>query len=104
MPETIYYPEVRVMVTPGGLLPNGVTARIADVNNRPQFVQVTRGMINTRGEIAYLPVGIVEIDRRLRRALIELPTEADSGANRMWVSFDDLHHETHADAGTGALA
>jgi hypothetical protein len=42
----------------------------------------------------YLPVGFVEIDRRRRRVLIELPAEADSGANRMWVSFDDLKRET----------
>jgi hypothetical protein len=102
MTELTYLPEVRCEVTVGGILPSGVTARILDPEGRRQFVQVTRGMINRWGETDYLPVGIVEIDRRRRRVLIELPTEADSGANRMWVRFDDLR--TEAVRGTEAVA
>jgi hypothetical protein len=102
MLETTYFPEVRCNVSEGGLLPEGVTASVTDVNGRLQFVQVTRRMINESAGTNYLPVGIVEIDRRMRRALIELPTEADSGANRMWVSFDTLRNETQK--GTEAVA
>jgi hypothetical protein len=50
-------------------------------------------MINRWDGTDYLPVGIVEIDRKRRRVLIELPAEADSGANRMWVEFNDLRRE-----------
>jgi hypothetical protein len=47
-------------------------------------------MVNTYDEKPYLPVGIIQVDRKARRALIELPTEADSGVNRMWVGFDSF--------------
>jgi hypothetical protein len=98
MTEFTYLPEVQCEVTVGGLLPGGVTARITDADGRRQFVQVTAGMINRWGGADYLPVGIVEIDRKTRRVLIELPAEADSGANRMWVKFDDLRKEAVREA------
>lgn len=93
MAEITYLPEARCEVTPGGILPEGVTARVKDLDGRSQFMQVTRGMINHEGGQAYLPIGIVDIDRRGRRVLIELPVEADSGANRMWIGFDALRKE-----------
>jgi hypothetical protein len=102
MAETIYLPEVRCDVIPGGILPQGVTARIKGLDGRSQFVQVTQGMINHEGGQDYLPIGIVDIDRRNRRVLIELPVEADSGANRMWIGFDALRKEVAR--GTEAVA
>ncbi len=96
MPETIYYPEVRCEVREGGILPQGVTAVVEDINRRRQFVQVTQALINRIGDVSYLPIGLVEIDRKSRKALIELPAEADSGVNRMWVGFDSLRSETRS--------
>jgi hypothetical protein len=93
MPEVTYLPEARCEVIPGGILPGSVTARVRDLDGRSQFVQVTEGMINRDGDQTYLPIGIVDIDRRGRRVLIELPVEADSGANRMWIGFDTLLKE-----------
>lgn len=93
MAEIIYLSEVRCDVFTGGILPGGVTARVEGLDGRNQFVQVTRGMINRELDQSYLPIGIVEVDRRGRRALIELPVEADSGANRMWIGFDALRRE-----------
>src|SRR4051812_9398641 len=90
MTEVTYLPEVRCEVIPGGILPEGVTARVEAEDGRSQYVQVTRGMINHDEGQDYLPIGIVQIDRSRRRVLIELPTEADSGANRMWIKFDAL--------------
>ena len=100
MTEVTYLPEAQCEVIPGGILPNAVTAIITDVGGRSQYVQVTDGMINRDDGQPYLPVGIVDIDRRSRRVLIELPVEADSGANRMWVSFDALRrqHANEAEA------
>jgi hypothetical protein len=43
-----------------------------------------------------LPVGFVRIEREGRRALVELPCEADSGANRIWVKFEALRHRERA--------
>ena len=102
MAEVTYLPEVRCDVTPGGIIPEGVTARLKDLDGRSQFVQVTRGMINHEEGQDYLPIGIVDIDRRGRRVLIELPVEADSGANRMWIGFEALRKEMAQ--GTEALA
>jgi hypothetical protein len=102
MAEVTYLPEVRCEVTPGGILPGGVTARIKDVDGRCQYVQVTRGMINHQVGEDYLPIGIVDIDRQARKVLIELPVEADSGVNRMWVGFDSLRKEV--DRGVGVVA
>lgn len=81
------------MVTAGWLLPDGVTASISGAEGRRQFNQMTRGMIHREGDTGFLPVGIIEVDRRRRRVLVELPAEADSGANRMWVELDDLQTE-----------
>jgi hypothetical protein len=98
MTEFTYFPEVQCEVTVGGLLPGGVTARVSGVDGRHQFVQVTSGMINRWSDTDYLPVGLVEIDRKRRRVLIELPAEADSGAHRLWVRFDDLRKEATDEA------
>jgi len=90
MNEVTYFPEVECEVFPGGFIPNAASAALKDLSGRTQFVQVTTGLINNYEGKNYLPVGLVEIDRHQRRVLIELPVEADSGANRMWVSFDSL--------------
>ena len=37
-----------------------------------------------------LPVGIVHVDPKTKLVLIELPHEAETGANRLWVSQDQL--------------
>lgn len=88
-----YFPEVRCKETAGGLLPDGVTAEVVGTDGNPQFLQLTKSMINYFNDMTYIPVGIVHIDRGNRTVLIELPTEADSGANRMWVRFEDLRSE-----------
>ena len=61
-------------------------------------ISAPSGRINRWGDRDYLPVGIVEIDRRKRRVLIELPAEADSDMNRLWVRFDDLRKEAMDEA------
>ena len=45
-------------------------------------------MVNYYNQTPYLPVGIIQVDRVGCRVLIELPTEADSGVNRMWIPFE----------------
>jgi hypothetical protein len=49
-------------------------------------------LVRTQGEYL-LPVGVVGEDRRQRTMLIQLPYEADSGANRVWVRSDDVLDE-----------
>jgi hypothetical protein len=46
-------------------------------------------VIRERGR-TFLPVGLIGVDDARKVALIELPHEADSGANRVWVPLDDV--------------
>ena len=50
-------------------------------------------MITKIGSENFLPIGIVEIDRRERLVLIEFPVESGQGTNRAWVSFESLRNE-----------
>ena len=41
----------------------------------------------------YLAVAVVGRDLKRNRALVQLPYEADSGANRVWVRSDQVEYE-----------
>jgi hypothetical protein len=96
MAEIVYLPEVRCEVA-GGWRDTEITVCVRDVNGVRQFMQATPTMVNYYHQTPYLPVGIIEVDRKRRRVLIELPTEADSGVNRMWVPFDSFLPEREAE-------
>jgi hypothetical protein len=51
-------------------------------------------MVNWVSETPYLPVGVINVDYRNKRVLIELTIEADSGANRMWMPIDSFRIES----------
>ncbi|MHB1787780.1 MAG: hypothetical protein ACYCS7_16925 [Acidimicrobiales bacterium] len=93
MAETIYLPEVRCE-TSAGLTGNDITVGVRDIDGRDQFIHVLPSMVNWAEETAYLPVGVIELDHRKRRVLIELPIEADSGVNRMWMPVDSFRVES----------
>jgi hypothetical protein len=93
MREITYLPEVRCEVSEG-LTERDITVSVKDVEGREQYIHVLPSMVNREGDTTYLPVGIINVDRRKRQVLIELPTEADSGANRMWISFDSFRTES----------
>jgi hypothetical protein len=84
MSETTYLPEVQCEVSEG-LTESDVTVCVRDVDGREQFIHVLPSMVNWVSETPYLPVGVINVDYRNSRVLIELPIEADSGANRMWM-------------------
>jgi hypothetical protein len=73
-----------------GLRPSETTVAVADVHGRRQFLRVERDFLNAVGDQWFLPVGVVQDDRQQPWVLIELPHEADSGANRLWVRRGDL--------------
>jgi hypothetical protein len=68
-----------------GLRDSERTVGVADVNGNRQFLRVPAAFLTQREEKAYLPVGIVYQDPKTGAVLVELPHEADSGANRLWV-------------------
>ena len=71
-----------------GLRASEVTVEVRDVDDRPEFLRVHRDFVKEFENQHYLPIGIVGQDKDL--ALIELPHEADSGANRLWVDRSSL--------------
>ena len=106
MSEATYYLEVRcevAQVSP----PLDRIAEFRDFEGRLHQINVPRNMIVHRGNVprnmivhrgdkSFLPIGIVEIDRRGRKVLIEFPVESGQGTNRAWMDSDDLRIETRA--------
>jgi hypothetical protein len=85
--EITYLPEVECDVAvENGILDTHVVGVPDETNNR-QYLRVAKGYVVREGGKTYLPVGIVHLDYRGKRALIELPQEADSGTRRLWVPF-----------------
>jgi hypothetical protein len=74
-----------------GLRPAEVTAEVQDVDDRSEYLRVHREFVKEFNNRHYLPIGIVGQDRDKNLFLIELPHEADSGANRLWVASSSLH-------------
>jgi len=81
-----YFPEVECEVTPSSLFDTEVVG-VPDETGNHHYLRVARGVVNRQDDKTYLPVGIVEVDAPRRRALVQLPYEADSGANRLWVPY-----------------
>ena len=90
--ERLYYPEVECEATPSPLYDTEVVG-VPDETDNHHFLRVARGMVHRSNGKAYLPVGIVDIDRGHGRVLIQLPYEADSGANRLWIPLDRFRSE-----------
>ncbi|MFO0958783.1 MAG: hypothetical protein U0800_15345 [Isosphaeraceae bacterium] len=99
MGDVVYLPEVRCTVRRGGLYPNGITVSLTDAQGVEQHIQMADGMVLESGGVHYLPVGVAEIRRDERRALVELPMVADSGYHRIWVGFDAFRRDTLQHAG-----
>ena len=87
MSEMVYLPEVECVVDVADGLFNTVVVGVPDETGNRQYLRVRKEAVQPSGGKQYLPVGVVELDYKQRRALVELPTEADSGARRLWVSF-----------------
>jgi hypothetical protein len=73
-----------------GLRPAEATVAVADVHDHRQCLRVERDFLTTVAGQWFLPVGVVYDDRSNPWVLIELPHEADSGANRLWVWREQL--------------
>jgi hypothetical protein len=83
---TTYLPDMECQVSPG-LMDWEVIATVEDEKGRKQNVSVSKGMVTRVGDKNFLGVGIIEVDYRGRRVLVELPNEADSGVWRLWAPF-----------------
>lgn len=73
-----------------GLRETERTVAVKDVHGRRHYLRVEVGFLAREGGGSFLPVGVVGIDDAKKMALVELPHEADSGINRLWVRWDEL--------------
>ena len=90
-----YLPEIECAIRSGDA-DWEVVATVQDVQGRRQNLSVSKGMVASSGGKSYLTVGIVQVDHLQRRALIELPHEADSGVNRLWAPFTAFRKESRS--------
>ncbi len=82
-----------------GLRESERTVSVKDVHGRRQYITVEHDFLTVTPEKKYyLPVGVVHVDRKTGALLVELPHEAYSGANRLWVSSQDLLEPTETTA------
>lgn len=73
-----------------GLRESERTVAVRDVHGRRQFLRVELDFLTRDGDRYWLPVGKVYEDRERGLTLVELPQEAETGANRLWVRSADL--------------
>jgi hypothetical protein len=73
-----------------GLREADVIATLRDVNGRRHFLQIEKDFLAYDDAQAYLPVAVIGRDARTGAVLVELPHEAETGVNRLWVPAADL--------------
>jgi len=89
MTEITYLPEVECSIA-AGFREGELAVSVPDETGKRQNLRVNKNLVASEGGKHYLAVGIVQLDYKHKRALIELPHEADSGANRLWVPFSSF--------------
>jgi hypothetical protein len=79
-----------------GLRPSEAAASFLDFNGRKHVIRVERDFLTQNQGALFLPVGIVHLDPRTKAVLVELPHEAETGVNRLWVKQDQLDEPIEA--------
>jgi len=69
------------------------TVAVRTSSGRKEYLTVPSHFLHEEGGQHYLPVVLVKRDRN-KRALVHLPAEADSGANRVWVPLETFQEPT----------
>lgn len=73
-----------------GLRESESTVGVLGLDRFRRFLRVEKSFLERENGHAYLPIGVVLTDAARKRALIELPLEADSGEARLWVELSQL--------------
>ena len=61
-----------------------------DFHGRRHFLQIEKDLLVRHNGHSYLSVGFVQRDAPTGAFLIELPHEAETGVNRLWVSAEKV--------------
>lgn len=88
--------KIRCTTVTEGLRQSEVVANFIDFHNRTHSIRVERDFLVEQGDHIFLPVGIVHVDPKKQAVLIELPHEAETGANRLWIRQDHLDEPVEA--------
>jgi hypothetical protein len=88
--------QIRCESVSEGLRASEVVAVFRDYEGRRHFLRVERDFLSEKDGIFFLPIGIVHVDPRTKLILIELPHEAETGANRLWVKQKQLDEPAEA--------
>jgi hypothetical protein len=75
---------VRCEISEGPRL-NYKTVGVASVEGHVEYLTIEERFLVSQGDDHLLPVRLIGRDRQHKTALVQLPVEADSGANRVWV-------------------
>lgn len=86
---TSYYPQIECEARKGDADWEVVVA-VKDEEGHQQFLSVSTGMVNRAGGKDYLAIGVVQVDHRHNRVLVELPRESDAGVTRLWAPFESF--------------
>jgi hypothetical protein len=73
-----------------------VVVTVEDEAGKKQSLSVSKGLVTKDGDKTYLAVGVVRADLQGGRVLVELPREADSGVNRLWVPLASFRQRRRA--------
>jgi hypothetical protein len=82
--------KIRCESVADGLRASEGLAIFRDYQGRKHYLRVERDFLSQESGAAFLPVGVVHVDPRTNLVLIELPHEAETGANRLWVKQEQL--------------
>jgi hypothetical protein len=88
--------KVRCENVSEGLRASEAVATFRDYRGRRHFIRVERDFLSQEDGHYYLPIGVVHVDPRTKLVLIELPHEAETGANRLWVTQAQLDEPIEA--------
>jgi hypothetical protein len=81
-----------------GLRQTERTVAVKDIHGHRAFLRVEAGFLTEDGGKFWLPVSKVHEDKDRQIALIELPQEAESGVNRLWVPSSALREYSRTPA------
>lgn len=88
--------KIRCANVTDGLRPSEVVASFADFHGRTHFIRVEQDFLTEQEGSTFLPIGVVHVDPKNKAILVELPHEAETGANRLWVKQELLDESVEA--------
>jgi hypothetical protein len=63
---------------------------VKSIEGHTEYLAIEERFLVRRGKSFLLPVRLIGRDPRHKTALVQLPVEADSGANRVWVKGETV--------------